>query len=133
MQSLTASSPRSTYVDHLRRGELAFQVAPDGSAVFFPRVLAPGTGNASLAWRVSRGVGTVYATTSVFRRGEPPLNVALIDLDEGFRMMSRVDGLDADEVRIGLRVRAVIDPAPDGEEPYPVFVPLEDAGREDAR
>jgi uncharacterized protein len=126
MQTLTTSSPRSIYLEHLSKGELAFQVSPDGRAVFFPRVLAPGTGKAPLEWRVSEGVGTVYATTTVFRRGEPPLNVALVDLDEGFRMMSRVEGMEAAEVRIGMRVRAHIGAAADGEEPYPVFVPLGD-------
>ena len=34
------------------------------------------------------------------------LNVSLIDLDEGVRLMSRVDNLPADQVRIGQRVKA---------------------------
>ena len=33
-------------------------------------------------------------------------NVALIDLHEGVRMMSRVEGLAPEDVRIGLRVQA---------------------------
>ena len=36
------------------------------------------------------------------------LNVSLIDLDEGPRLMSRVANLPPDQVRIGLRVRARI-------------------------
>jgi uncharacterized OB-fold protein len=35
-------------------------------------------------------------------------NVALIDLDEGVRMMSRVDGIPPEEVRIGMQVRAKV-------------------------
>ena len=88
-----------------------------GAAVFFPRVMAPGSG-AALEWRVSKGVGTVYATTVVHTKGEAPHNVALIDLDEGFRMMSRVEGIDPMEVKIGMRVRVRMHP---GEPAYPVF------------
>jgi uncharacterized OB-fold protein len=48
----------------------------------------------------------VYAATVVRRRGEEPSSVVLVDLDEGFRMMSRVEGLAPEDVRIGLRVTA---------------------------
>ena len=35
-------------------------------------------------------------------------NVALVDLDEGVRMMSRVDGVPPTEVKIGMRVKAKV-------------------------
>ena len=113
-----ATSPAAVFAEHCRRGELAYQVAPDGTAVFPPRLAQPGTG-APLRWAVSAGRGAVHATTVVRRRDEPPANVALVDLDEGFRMMSRVDGPEPGAVRIGLRVRVDFD----GE--VPVFVPDE--------
>lgn len=79
-----------------------------GCHVYFPRSVAPGTGEA-LEWVEASGLGTVYATTAIFRRPPaPPLNIALIDLDEGPRMMSRVEGIDARQVRIGMRVKASI-------------------------
>jgi len=46
----------------------------------------------------------VYATTAVYRREAEPYNVVLVDLEEGFRMMSRVEGMPAEEVGIGMRV-----------------------------
>jgi uncharacterized protein len=57
-----------------------------------------------------------------------PYNVALIDCDEGFRLMSRVEDIDPMQVRIGMRVRfRVHRPSgdkPGGDEPaYPVFTP----------
>ncbi len=113
-------SPLARYREHLERDELAFQVSADGTPVFFPRVIAPGTGAVDLAWRTSAGLGTVYATTAVHARGEPPYNVALIDMDEGFRLMSRVEGIDAAVVRIGLRVKARVHRESDAP-PYPVF------------
>jgi uncharacterized OB-fold protein len=118
-----ANSPLGTYYDYLNQGQLAYQVAADsGAAVFFPRVAAPVTG-AALEWRTSKGLGTVYSTTVVSHKGEAPLNVALIDLDEGFRMLSRVEDIDPMRVKIGMRVRVRIKPGADGKPPLPVFVP----------
>jgi hypothetical protein len=76
---------------------------------------------------VSAGLGTVYATTVTHPREGAPYNVALIDCDEGFRLMSRVDGVAPEAVRIGMRVRFRVHRPGDGELPYPVFVPLETA------
>jgi Predicted nucleic-acid-binding protein containing a Zn-ribbon len=119
-------SPLAIYQEHLDRGELAYQVSlSDGRAVFFPRVIAPGTGSDDLQWRRSGGKGVVYATTVAYYKGEPPLNVALIDLEEGFRMMSRVEGVPAEAVRIGMRVMLRVLPAGEGTPALPVFIPEE--------
>ena len=48
--------------------------------------------------------GVVYATTVVHRPDEEPYNVCLIDLDEGERVMGRVEGVAPQEVTIGMRV-----------------------------
>lgn len=50
--------------------------------------------------------GVIYATTVVHRPGEDPYNVCLVDLDEGVRVMGRVEGLEPTDVTIGLRVQA---------------------------
>jgi uncharacterized OB-fold protein len=63
----------------------------------------------------------VYATTWISPRGEPAYNVALIDMDEGFRLMSRVESIAAEAVRIGQRVKVRVHPDEDDEGPYPVF------------
>jgi uncharacterized OB-fold protein len=121
-------SPLKTYLDHLSRGELAYQHSPAaGRAVFFPRVICPFTGSETLEWRVSKGLGTVHATTVVHPGDGTPYNVALIDCDEGFRLMSRVEDISPDRVTIGMRVRFRVHPADGDEAPYPVFVPMEAA------
>jgi uncharacterized OB-fold protein len=126
MQDLKTDSPNGVYVAHCRNGELAYQYdSATGKAVFYPRVIAPGSGTDTLEWRVSAGLGTVYATTVVHTRGADPHNVALIDLDEGFRMMSRVEQADPMAVRIGQRVRVRMHPENGEQPPYPVFVPAE--------
>ena len=122
------SSPNETYLDYCRRGELAYQVcADDGRAVFYPRLFAPGTGSSSLEFRVSKGLGNVYATTVIYRRNEAPYNVCMIELDEGFRMMSRVEDIDPEQVQVGLRVKMRMHPGGEKNPPYPVFVPAEGA------
>jgi hypothetical protein len=123
MQTQT-QSPLKTYLDHLERGELAYQFSPAANrAVFYPRVLCPFTGSDRLEWRVSTGTGTVYATTTVYPPEGKPFNVALIDCDEGFRLMSRVEDIAPENVKIGMRVRFRVH-RPGGEEPpCPVFVP----------
>jgi uncharacterized OB-fold protein len=119
-------SPLETYNDHLSRGELAYQFSPDaGKAVFYPRVLCPFTGSDKLEWRVSKGLGTVYATTVVHPAQGATYNVALIDCDEGFRLMSRVEDIPPENVKIGQRVRFRVHKPGGDEAPYPVFVPAE--------
>lgn len=99
------TSPHATYVAHLEKGELAYQWSPAANkAVFYPRVLCPYTGADTLEWRISKGLGTVYSTTVVHPVEGKPFNVALIDVDEGFRLMSRVEGMSPEDVKIGLRV-----------------------------
>ena len=119
-------SPLNTYLEHLEKGELAYQFSPKaGKAVFYPRVLCPFTGSDKLEWRVSKGLGTVYSTTVVYPAKGDPYNVALIDCDEGFRLMSRVEDIDPKKVQIGQRVHFRVH-RPGGEEPpCPVFVPAE--------
>jgi len=107
-------SPAARFADACAAERLDFQWDPEhGRAVFPPRLVSP-FGGAELEWRTSAGLGTVYSTTTVHARGEPPRNVALVDLDEGFRMLSRVE---AAGVRNGLRVQVAFN------EGTPVFLP----------
>ena len=80
--------------------------ASTGKHVFFPRVAVPGTGETDLEWVEAKGLGTVYAITAN-RAREGSWNVALVDLDEGVRMMSRI--ANAETVAIGTRVKARIE------------------------
>jgi uncharacterized OB-fold protein len=119
-----AESPLAVYQRHLERGELAYQWSSEaGKPVFYPRVVCPHTGSDRLEWRISAGLGTVYATTVTHPREGAPYNVALIDIDEGFRLMSRVEDIAPAAVRIGLRVRFRVHRPVGDDPPYPVFVP----------
>ena len=98
--------PLAMFADGCREGKLRYTVDAAGRPVFPPR--------AGLDWAESAGLGTVYATTSAHPRDGEPYDVSLIDLDEGFRMMSTVRGGG----EIGMRVRVAFD-----DDARPVFEP----------
>lgn len=62
---------------------------------------------------VSSGIGIIYSCTVVRRDGQPgfkdrtPYVTALVDLDEGIRVLSEIVTDDVDAVRIGQRVELV--------------------------
>lgn len=76
--------------------------------IYYPREVCPHCGSDRLHLVPPQGTGTVYATTTVRRKAEAggDHNVVLVDLDEGVRLMSRVEGLVPADVTIGQRVRA---------------------------
>src|SRR5829696_9133650 len=65
-------------------------------------------------------------TTAMYHRARDPHNVALVDLEEGFRMMSRIERMPAGEVEIGMRVAFGV--REEGGEPVAVFVPVAEIG-----
>lgn len=119
--ALPVTHPDAEFRAFLTEGRFMIQRSrSSGAHVFYPRVIAPGTGARDLEWVEASGRGVVYSTTVVRKRPpEPSYNVALIDLTEGPRMMSRVEGIDPAAVTIGSAVQArIIDQ--DGE-PVVVF------------
>lgn len=98
---------------HLDEGRFMIQRSrTSGRAFYYPRLAEPGTGDTDLEWFAPSGRGVVYSTTVV--RVKPPAesyNVALVDLEEGPRVTTRVVGIPPSQVRIGLRVQAKIDQA----------------------
>jgi len=107
---MSAHGPARQWRDALAKGRFLLQrVRSSGAVIFPPRLAEPGVGDEGWDWIEAGGMGTVHSVTVIGGRPpEPPYNVVLVDLDEEARMMSRVDGIAADEVRIGMRVRARI-------------------------
>jgi len=119
-------SPAAIYAAHCREGRLAYPAAPDGTPVWPPSLVVPGTGE-PVQWRTSAGRGIVYTTTALHARDVEPRNIALIELDEGYRMMARVDGVPADAVAIGTRVSVRFGDPDEAGERLPFFVPEDGA------
>lgn len=111
----------ATYQDYLAgvaRGALVYQHCGGcNRAVFYLRPCCPHCGSEDLTLRDSQGTGTVYSATLIHDR-EQNYNLVLVDLDEGFRMMSSVPetGLPG----IGARVSAYVEHA-EGIEPRVMF------------
>ncbi|MBD9579218.1 OB-fold domain-containing protein [Pseudomonas sp. PDM23] len=96
--------PEAQYQRFLQQGGFMIQrSASTGRHVFYPRVAVPGSGETDLEWVEAAGTGRIYAIT-VNRSRNASHNVALIDLDEGVRLMSRIEGRET--APIGSRVKA---------------------------
>jgi hypothetical protein len=102
--------------------------------VFYPRVFCPhcGGGSDALEWRTASGRASVYAAGvehrpeavgAKFSAGQPYC-VALVDLEEGVRMLTNVIGCPPEEVHSGMAVRVTWEPLSDGRQ-LPLFEPAE--------
>jgi uncharacterized protein len=76
-----------------------------GQHTFYPRVAIPGSGAMDLEWVPASGLGTIYSITVTRAKGSSA-NVALVELDEGPRMMTLIEGVET--APIGARVKARI-------------------------
>jgi hypothetical protein len=120
MSTTQERSLDATYRRHLTDGALVFQRCGDGHAVFPPRPACPSCGSRELAWTESTGDATIYSATTISPRGQDPHTVVILDVDEGFRMMSRLDGPDATAASIGDRVRITVRRITDDDAPLPL-------------
>ena len=95
-------APHAEFRSHLARGELAFQRCLScASAAFPPRLRCPNCSADALQWQVSAGAGVVYSLSVLTPRDSAPYCVALVDLAEGFRVMTNVIGAPIADVAIG--------------------------------
>lgn len=91
-----------------------------GELHFMPRHLCPVCWSDRLEWVDAKGTGSVHSFTIVRRASDPafaalvPYAVALVDLDEGPRMMANIVGTDALAVKIGDRVQVTFEDRGDG-------------------
>ena len=116
------------FFDGVAEGQLRVQQCGDcGAHQFYPRVVCKHCGSDHSQWVVASGRGQV-TSFSVVRRAvsadfEAPYVIALIDLEEGVRMMSHVIDIDPDQVVSGMAVTVVFRPV-GGADIRPVFRPV---------
>jgi uncharacterized OB-fold protein len=101
-------------------GRLLYQECPEcGHRQFYPRAICTACGG-DPAWAEASGRGTVHTYTIVRQYGAPPFKdelpyvVAMIELDEGVRMMGNVTDCPVDRVHVGMPVEAYAVAAADG-------------------
>jgi len=114
--------PDSTYSSFLKKQVFALPKCLDcGEFHFFPRVVCPHCGGFNLEWKPLSGKGEVYSTTTIRRKAERggDYNVSLITLEEGPRLMSRIESTEPELIQIGAPVTASINSETD--EPFIIF------------
>jgi uncharacterized protein len=104
--------------------------------IFYPRVLCPHCGAPGpLEWREASGRATVHAAVvehrpetagAAFAHGAP-FCIALVDLEEGVRMMTNVVGCPPAAVHSGMAVTVTWEPLSDGRQ-LALFRPVGPAG-----
>ncbi len=86
---------------------------------FYPRLYCMHCGAASVSWVEASGRGTIYSFTVIRQnksaefRERVPYNVAIIQLEEGPRMMSEVVEAAPEDLRVDAQVTVVFDPLSD--------------------
>jgi uncharacterized protein len=109
-------------------GELRYQrCTACGQANFPPTVTCRHCHQRTVAWAISTGRGSIYSWTVVWRPVQPsftvPYAVAIVDVDDGFRMISNIVDCDAEKITSGMRVEVIFH-APNDEFVIPYFRPL---------
>jgi uncharacterized OB-fold protein len=92
-----------------RNGELRVQRCSDcGAFEFVPKPVCTRCFSESLEWVTSSGRGHVYSYTEVHRPQRPsfdvPYIVAIIELEEGWHMLTNLVECTNDDVSVGLEV-----------------------------
>ncbi len=103
------------YWEGLAQGELRIQHCNTCSkAVFYPRSICPHCHADSLSWIVASGKGTIYSYTVAHQGFGPfatdvPFVIAIVELEEGTRMMSRIVDAPRERVVVGATVRVTFE------------------------
>lgn len=113
------------FLEAAAQGRLVVQVCTScGHAQLPPRARCEACGRTALEWRDAVGTGRI-ATFSVLHRSPDqrpvPYVYAIVDLDEGPRVVTNVVGADPDALQIGQAVRVVFEAADDDGRRWPVF------------
>lgn len=101
------------YWDGCAQGELRYQqCAHCGHVQCIPRSLCERCQGSQLQWKASQCLGTVLSHTTVYRAPLPafkamlPYVIAIVDMDEGFRVMANaLPRVQQGPLAIGARVR----------------------------
>ena len=115
-----------------KRHELTYQTCNAcNTVIFYPRSHCTRCGSGDLARRVSQGAGAVYTFTVIMQSRHPafaelgPYAVAYVDLDEGFRIMTNIVGVQDPirDIQCGMRVKLRWHDQGEGQIALPMFEP----------
>ena len=101
-------------------GKVLYQECPKcGHRQFYPRAMCTACA-ANPEWKEASGRGTVHTYTVIRQnwaapfKDELPYIVAMVELDEGVKMMTNITDCEIDAVHIGMPVEAYTEKVEDG-------------------
>jgi hypothetical protein len=121
------------YWDGLRSGKLMLPKCADcNTAFFYPRILCPHCHSRNVGWIEASGKGKLYSFEIAYRsfnpafKVEPPFILAMVELEEGPRIMSNLINIEADPaaVKCDMAVEVVFEKQTD-EVTIPLFQPAQ--------
>jgi uncharacterized OB-fold protein len=119
--------------DATKNHELTYQTCDKcQTVIFFPRRHCTACGSLDTTRKVSKGEGVVYTFSVIMQSRHPafaelgPYALAYVDLDEGFRMMTNVVGVQdpVNDIQCGMRVKIRWEDQGEGEVSLPMFEPM---------
>ena len=129
----TASAP---YWEAARQGRLLIaECGACGKVHHYPRPFCPHCWGENVHPLQASGTGTLYTYSTVYVNDLAPFNgrlpyvVAIVELDEGPRLMTTIEGIEPERLRVGMPVTALFRPVDDEnpDSPYlTIFTPSEE-------
>lgn len=105
----TIEAESRPYWEAAAEGRLLLRSCRDcGEAHHYPRPFCPSCWSESVEWTESSGRATLYTWSTVHVNGMPPFSdrlpyvAAVVDLEEGPRLMTTIVGCDPDALEIGM-------------------------------
>jgi len=99
-----------------REGRLALQHCEDcDKPIHYPRIACPHCGSDELGWRTASGRGTLYSFTVVVSNApssfvaDMPYVVAVVELEEGVRLLSNIVQCEPEDLRCDMPVEVVFE------------------------
>ncbi len=116
----TPTNITQEFWDAAKQKRFLLQYDPEaGKYQFYPRGLSLHTGKRNLEWREASGKGTLFSFTEThipvrsFENLAPYL-IALVELEEGVRLMGLLHNCTVDDVEIGMKLRLCWDELTEG-------------------
>jgi len=108
------TSETAQYWDSAQKHDLHIQKCCNCNRFYFyPRDNCPFCFSNKVEWTRVTGKGKIYSFTVSYRytsegfRNEIPYNIAIVELEEGIRMMTNIVGCENDDLRIGMPVEII--------------------------
>ncbi|MBU3069189.1 Zn-ribbon domain-containing OB-fold protein [Aestuariicella sp. G3-2] len=104
------------FYDGCRSGKLLYQQCLDcGQVIFFPQSICPGCLSHNIEWKQSKGKGRLFTFTITHAAApsefseDTPYVLAIVEMDEGYKMMTNIIETDFDEIKCDMEVEVVFD------------------------